>query len=242
MRSSIPIVVIALTIGCFNEQPTATPQKTMSTSLAEHESDKADAIYIIDGADAPWGDYGNILIHGMSNHLGRRGGDDGPIQLERTGPFVPPITFQGSGHILVTDEMKHQMEQAGFRGITFRPVEKAHIANVEWHEWDLDAEEPEYYPEGGEPEGYILNEPHSAKLAASIGTIWEVVLSDSAQVTRHTDPTSHETTFSYVEGSWNGNDLFSVAENYYKYTSARAKAWFEQHAGMWVSFQTAMDH
>ncbi|MEJ7591488.1 MAG: hypothetical protein WKF77_08055 [Planctomycetaceae bacterium] len=138
--------------------------------------------------------------------------------------------------------MKQEMENAGFRGITFRPVEKTHIARVPWHEWDLTASEPEYYPEGGEPEGYILNEPHSAELAASLGPIWEVVLTDSAEVIRRTDPTSHETTFAYVEGSWNGNDLFSVSENYYKYASARAKDWLEQRAGKWVSFQSAMHH
>ena len=140
-------------------------------------------------------------------------------RLSRNGGFTivrstAPITFPGSGHIIVTDEMKQEMENAGFRGITFRLVEKTHIAKVPWHEWDLTASEPKYYPEGGEPEGYILNEPHSAELAASLGPIWEVVLTDSAEVIRHTDPTSHETTFAYVEGSWNGNDLFSVSENF----------------------------
>ena len=242
MRSCISVVFISLAFGCSNEPPTVLPSKPMTTSLSEHESDKSDAIYIMNGPDAPWGDYGSILIRGMSAHLGRKGGEDGPIQLERTGPFVPPITFPGRGDIVVTDEMKQEMENAGFRGITFRPVEKTHIARVPWHEWDLTASEPEYYPEGGEPEGYILNEPHSAELAASLGPIWEVVLTDSAEVIRHTDPTSHETTFAYVEGSWNGNDLFSVSENYYKYTSARAKAWLEERAGKWVSFQNARDH
>lgn len=209
----------------------------MTHPLTEYESDKTDAIYSMDGPEAPWGDYGSILIHGMSAHLGRKGGDKGLIQLERTGPFVPPITFPGIGDIIVTNDMKQQMEQAGFRGITFRPVEKAHIANVPWHEWDLNADEPKYYPEGGEPEGFILNEPHSAELADSLGPIWEVVLTDSAEVVRQTDPTSGETVFKYVAGSWNGNDLFSVSENYYKYVSPRAKLWLEQHVGKWVSFE-----
>jgi hypothetical protein len=34
------------------------------------------------GARVPWGDYGRILVHGMSKHRGRK---EGQIQLERTG-------------------------------------------------------------------------------------------------------------------------------------------------------------
>lgn len=238
MRSIIPIIAISLIPGCSNGPATTAPVTPIPPSLTEYESEKTDAIYSMDRPEAPWGDYGYILIHGMSNHLGRRGGDDGPIQLERTGPFVPPISFPGPGHIIVTNEMKQQMEQAGFRGITFRPVEKTHIVNVPWHEWDLTADAPKYYPEGSEPEGFILNEPHSAELAESLGLIWEVVLTDSAEVVRQTDPTTQETVFRYVAGSWNGSDLFSVSENYYKYISPRAKSWFEQHAGKWVSFKS----
>lgn len=237
MRNRVIIIAVSLTLGCSDGPRTTVPLTPKPDLLTEYESHKTDTIYTIDGPEAPWGDYGNILIHGMSAHLGRKGGDEGPIQLERTGPFIPPITFPGIGDIIVSNDMKQQMEQAGFRGITFRPVEKVHIANIPWHEWDLDADEPECYPEGGEPAGFILNEPHSTELAESLGPIWEVVLTDSAEVIRQTDSTSHEIVFKYVAGSWSGSDLFSVSENYYTYVSPRAKHWLEQHAGEWVSFQ-----
>lgn len=230
MRSN-PLLLIFMLIGCSSDPPKPEP-----TSLTEHESDTADAIYIIDNGVAPWGDYGDILTHGMC----AKGGERGPIQLQRTGPFVPPITFPGIGNIVVTDEMKQAMEQAGFRGIKFRLVEKSHIVELAWHEWDQAADEPEFYPEGGSPEWYILNRPHSDKLADSIGTLWEVVLSEGAEVTRHSDPMTHEITFEYVEGSWNGNDLFRVSENYYQYASARARNWLELHAAKWVSSRSAI--
>ena len=214
----------------------------MATLLAELKSENTDDFYIVKRARAPWGDYGHILVHGMTGHLGRKGGEGGPLQLERTGPFVPPITFPGIGDVIVTDEMKQLMEQAGFRGISFRAVEKAHITNVPWHEWDLTAADPAYYPDEGEPEGYILDRPHSAKLAESLGTIWEVVVVDSAEMVDEEKPNSFDVTYTYVKGSWNGNDLFSVPQNYYKYTSARAKAWLEQHVGRWVSFRCANRH
>jgi hypothetical protein len=205
----------------------------MMQSLTQYESGKIDAIYSMNGPHPPWGDYGRILIHGLA-----RSGEGSSVQLQRTGPFVPPITFPGIGLIIVTNDLKLQMEQAGFRGITFRPVEKTHVAYVPWHEWDLNADDPGYYPEGNAPESYVLSEPHSDELSESIGPIWQVVVSDSAEVVRQTDPISDETTFTYVADSWKGNDLFSVSENSYKYVSPRAKSWLEQHAGKWVSFQS----
>jgi hypothetical protein len=45
-----------------------------------------------------WGDYGDMLRHGMTNHLDRSGES---LQLERTGPFVPPVTFPGASGFLV---------------------------------------------------------------------------------------------------------------------------------------------
>ena len=199
-------------------------------------------IYLIDGGEPPWGDYGDILIHGMSAHLGRNA--DGTIQLERTAPFIPPITFPGIDDIVVTSEMKAAMEAEGLRGVSFKPVDKTLIVDVPWHTWDLDAEDPPYYPEDGEPEGFILDKPHSPELAEQLGEIWEVVLEDGAEMKRAemNDDTTWDSHFYYVEGSWNGNDLFTVEENRYMYASARAKLWFEENYPKWTSFKNGNRH
>src|ERR1035438_5894652 len=47
----------------------------------------------------PWGDYGSILQHGMTGRLGRV---DGLLSLERTGPYMPPITFPGIGDVVLS--------------------------------------------------------------------------------------------------------------------------------------------
>ena len=65
-----------------------------------------------------WGDYGSILINGMSRHLPRR---DDLIQLERTGPFIPPITLSGIGDIVATSDLKNELEASSFAQITFAP-------------------------------------------------------------------------------------------------------------------------
>lgn len=164
-QMSCLLALVLLFTGCGNGKMVEQKMPNSVTSLSSYEI-TGDSIYRLDEANAPWGDYGSILFNGMSAHLG---GDDGPIQLERTGPFVPPITFPGIGDIIVTEEMKLLMEQAGFKGISFRPVEKAHIADVPWHNWNLTAEDPPFYPAGGEPAAYIFDQPHSPKLANEIG-------------------------------------------------------------------------
>src|SRR5439155_24383330 len=90
--------------------------------------------YRVEGGRAPWEDYGQILTHGMSAHLGRDA--RGTIQLERTGPFVPPISFPGIGDVLVTDAVKKQLEASGLSGFSFRAVRLARIVRLDWHLWD----------------------------------------------------------------------------------------------------------
>ena len=69
----------------------------------------------------PWGDYGNILLTGMTSHLDR---EDGRLQLERTGPFVPPIALSGIADIVVTDAFRSALEASGLTGLRFQPVIK----------------------------------------------------------------------------------------------------------------------
>ena len=81
-------------------------------------------IYALDASRMPWGDYGCILLSGMTSHLERQ---NGLLQLERTGPFVPPISLPGIADIVVTNDFKHLLEGSGLTGFTFQPVIKKHI-------------------------------------------------------------------------------------------------------------------
>src|SRR5262249_3726435 len=81
----------------------------------------------------PWGDYGNILVHGMSAHLGRQ---NNLIQLERTGPSIPPITFPGISDIVVTAKLRQRLESTDLKGLVFRQVIKKLIVWYPWEEWD----------------------------------------------------------------------------------------------------------
>ena len=146
--------------------------KMAPVAIRKSRKRKVLMFYCIAPPDAPWGDYGDILIHGMADHQGRK---DGLVQLERTGPFMPPITFPGLFYMMVvTDALRRELEQCGLVGMAFRSVIKAHIVELPWREWDTDAEEPQEYAESGEPPDYILERSHSPELAAQLGDLWEL--------------------------------------------------------------------
>jgi hypothetical protein len=186
--------------------------------------------YTIDCPESPWGDYSDILIGGMSDHLGRK---DGLIQLERTAPYVPPISFPGVSAIVVTDAFRRQLESSELAGLRFQPVIKSHIVRLDWHTWDRSADEPPEYPESGEPEDYILERPHSPEMSERIGDIWEVLIEDGATARKEGQPSR----IVLVAGSWRGGDLFRAEGYGYNYATEKAKAWFEQHAREHVSFK-----
>lgn len=113
-----------------------------------------------------WGDYGHILQHGMCSHVS---GYEGPLQIERTGPYVPPITLPGIRNVILTTPSKQLLDSSGLTGFSFRPVKKALTVELHWETWDWSAEEPEEFPESGEPEDYILGQPDSPKASAALG-------------------------------------------------------------------------
>ena len=128
---------------------------------------------------APWGDYGKILAHGMTAHLGRT--PDGRLQLERTGPFLPAVTAP-SFSVLVVASMRERIEAAGLTGVEFREVEKARIVRCDWERWDRKAPQPPELPQGGSPEGYVLQRPHDEALAAELGPVFEVLALGSCSI------------------------------------------------------------
>ncbi len=163
----------------------------------------------------PWGDYGDILLSGMTAHQPRT--REGLLRLERTGPFVPPITMAGFGDLLVTDAFRVRLEESSLAGPAFRPVQKTRIVRLEWEHWDWTADDPQEYPDGGEPEAYILDRPHDPELAMQIGPLWEVLLPSLGG----------ETAADLARDQVHARHI---------HASQRARNWLEQHAGDWLSF------
>lgn len=127
-------------------------------------------MFVLNAPPPPWGDYGNLLIHGMSAHLPLR---DGHIQLERVGPFVPAVTFP-AWNVVVTDAARQAIINAGLVGATFDSVIKARIVALHWEAWDRATPLPPHIPPSGAPEEYVLGAPHDPATALEVGPLWEL--------------------------------------------------------------------
>lgn len=187
--------------------------------------------YVLHQTREPWGDYGDILRSGLCD----REESSGILLLERTGPFVPPISFPGIPEIVVTDAFKKQLESSGLTGCKFLPVTKRYIAFSDWETWNT-KKEPKYYPDSGEPEDYISEKPHSPMLAKKIGTLWELSLETVSVVDRKFIGYPEETDITLLESSWDGRDFFRAKRVGYNYITERAKVWLEQRVPEWVNF------
>ena len=169
-------------------------------------------------------------------HLPRR---DGKISLERTGPYIPPITFPGP--IILTAEARTLLEASELSGFSFLPVVKAHIAELHWEDWDLNLTWPPQLPESGEPEDYVLAEPHSASASAALGEIWEVVLPTAGKIIAP-DPITPDSLMrpykdlSLDSSAWNGADFFRGNSFGFKFCSARGHDWLSRTWGEFVWF------
>lgn len=199
-------------------------------------------VYVLNNRRLPWGDYGDILLSGMTSHLGR---DHGMLQLERTGPFVPPIAItgidaRGYSQIMVTDAHKSLLEATNLTGLRFLPVIKKHIVHLEWQRWDRTAGEPLEYPESGEPEDYILARRHDQALADQMGALWELCLEEHARTKRmHVGPGRWDEAIWLIRDSWDGTDWFRATGVGYVYVSEKAKRWLEQTVPEWVTLDPA---
>jgi len=183
-------------------------------------------LYVLRKNESPWGDYGDILIHGMTD-----GPPGGTVVLERTGPFIPPIT-QPYGAIVVTDAFRRELEGEGFTGFEFRGVVKKRIVKLAWEEWDRTADEPVRYPAGGEPENYVLGRKHNPAVAAWMGDLWalHVYGVPGLQI-----PGSKAVDLS----NYNGEDICRNHPRGYTFVSERLMAWLAVHAFEWVAFEDA---
>ena len=151
-----------------------------------------------------WGDYGHILEHGMTAHSPRV---NGRLALERTGPRISPITFPGLGSVILTNEARKHLESFGLSGFSFLPVERKHIVELRWDQWDLTAAEPPEYPDSGEPEDYILARPHSPVAAEELGELWELTVPLNVEILRPSPIVDSYKELQIDLRTWNGADL-----------------------------------
>jgi hypothetical protein len=173
-------------------------------------------MYRLRGVYEPWGDYGNILVSGLVD----RDETSGLLLIERTGPFVPPISIGGlHSPLVVTDSFRRELERSGLTGFGFQPAVKQRIVRLAWERWDRSAAEPAEYPAEGEPENYVLGRQHDPELAEAIGPLWELLAE--------------------LEDVASGQPDFLRDTQYFSsvHVSAAAYEWLATRAGEWLRFE-----
>jgi hypothetical protein len=161
---------------------------------------------------------------------------NGRLALERTGPYIPPVTLPGVGDIVLTSEAKKLFEASGLSGFSLVSVEKVLIVELPWERWDLDVEEPAEFPESGEPEDYILGKPHSPNAATALGELWEIVVPCTVTIVRPRSIVSSYKELKIDLSTWNGADLVRGDGYGSILFSERARDWFSEHWGRYVKF------
>jgi hypothetical protein len=180
-----------------------------------------------------WGDYGYILQHGMAAHMPIQGGK---LRLERTGPYIPPISLPGIGEIVLTAQAKRHLDGSGLTGFSTETVEKVLIVELHWENWDLSAEEVPEYPESGEPEDYILGKAHSESASAALGELWEIVVPTTLTILRPRSIVSSYKELRIDVSTWTGADLVRSSDYGSVLFSEKARDWFSEHWSKYVAF------
>lgn len=189
--------------------------------------------------EGPWGDYGRILVHGMSAHLERV---NGQLQLERTGPYVPGITLPGISDVIVTDAVRERIQISALSGCQFAPLTKSRIVHLDWSSWDLSSDLPRELPASGEPEDFILARPHEPALADSIGTLWELKLDVGVQVTRARSSRGRfHYDFTYQSPRDALPDFWRASNMRYVFISSRAKEALGEDHLRWCRLHPAVN-
>lgn len=99
---------------------------------------------------------------------------------------------------------------------------------LDWQSWNQAANEPQTYPESGEPEDYILGKPHDPRVAEALGPLFELVPNIGGIIDR-TAGIRLKVTGTY--------DIFRAEGALYNYVTTRAKDWFAKNASPWVAFR-----
>jgi len=180
--------------------------------------------YCIRTKEAPWGDYGDILVTGMVFVPE----DGSPVQLERSGPFIPEM-YESSGTIIITGNVKEALERV-FPDINFLPVNKTKIVHIEWLNWDVNSDEPLFYPESGEPEGYFLDGEHDENTAEQMGDVWAITI---PVWTGEAYPPQYYLPDELAAIPFS---IFRSEKTLHSIVSQKLKEWIEIHCGEWVTF------
>jgi hypothetical protein len=180
-----------------------------------------------------WGDFGDILIGGTGQ---REQGKEGRFLLERTGPFMPPISFTVQGCVIVTTNFRNKLSER-FEELIYRPVTKKKVVEIHWEEWGRHWP-PQEWPPGQYVSDYIHKGKHSPRAAKALGKLWEIVLPFDVKGAAHDLGQPGHYRYTVDLTTWNGERFFRLHpfDSQIVVTDEVAR-WLRGQVPEWVSFK-----
>ena len=193
--------------------------------------------YILDNRLMPWGDYGNMLFSGLLKVLDEHYDDLEIPEIERTGPYFPDIYMANTSNIIVTGRVKTLLESSDISGITgFRRAIVKKMVDIDWQSWDLDSEDPLFYPKGNSPINYIRQGANSQDLIRSAPQVWELLVGRDGEIKKLSDTRDYLDFSNLVLASSPSIDIFQLKNMLFIVVSERFKAFIEREKISTLSF------
>lgn len=185
----------------------------------------------------PWGDYGNMLFSGLLKVLDENYNDLEIPEIERAGPYFPDIYMANTCNIIVTDRVKTLLESSGISGITgYRRAIVKKMVDIDWQSWDLDSEDPLFYPKGISPENYIRKGVNSENLMQTAPQVWELLVDRVGKINKVSDARDYIGYSNLALASSPGIDIFQPQNMLFIVVSERFKDLIEREEISTLSF------
>lgn len=187
--------------------------------------------YKLKNKEAPWGDYGNLLLTGILDE------QDGQTTLERTGPYIPKIANYGLNEFLVSSDFRESLLNSGLTGFEFLPVHLTKAVKIDWTTWDFNEEEPPFYPESGEPYGYIDEQDGDQELLRNMQPIWKLKVTSTCDVQLREGKEWWDKIVSIISTKWPDTNFAIPEEVLFTIVDEPTKNWLDTNAGEWLEFE-----
>ena len=193
--------------------------------------------YLLENRSMPWGDYGAMLFSGLLKVLDEHYDDLEIPEIERTGPYFPDIYMANTSNIIVTDRVKTLLESSDISGITgYRRAIVKKMVDINWQSWDLDSEDPLFYPKGNSPINYIRQGANSEDLMRSAPQAWELLVGRDGEIKKLSDTRDYLDFSNLVLASSPSIDIFQPKNMLFIVVSERFKAFIEREKISTLSF------
>ena len=142
-----------------------------------------------------------------------------------------------SCNIIVTDRVKSLLESSDITGITgFRKVSVKKVVDIDWQSWDLNSEDPLFYPKGMSPENYIRKGGNSEDLMRSAPQAWELLVDRVGELKKVSETRDYIGYTNLALTSYPTIDIFQPKNMLFIVVSERFKDFIEREEISTLSF------